>query len=78
MIPQLLIPYRIVVLQQSEFGGFVDEISRLSLVEVAKLSSILMKRMGMKDPPVVGVMKPGAAGLAGVAIGTNSIRGEET
>lgn len=42
----------------------VDEISGLTLVEVADLSSILMKKLGMKEPPVVGVMKPGAAGLA--------------
>ncbi|KAA8544748.1 hypothetical protein F0562_019548 [Nyssa sinensis] len=42
----------------------VDEISGLTLVEVAELSSILMKKMGMKEPPVIGVMKPGAAGLA--------------
>lgn len=44
----------------------VDEIAGLTLVEVAELSSILMKKMGMKEPPIVGVMKPGAAGLAGV------------
>ncbi|KAF7140224.1 hypothetical protein RHSIM_Rhsim06G0063500 [Rhododendron simsii] len=44
----------------------VDEIAGLTLVEVAELSSILMKKMGMKEPPVVGVMKPGAAGFAGV------------
>lgn len=45
----------------------VDEIAGLTLVEVAELSSIMMKKMGMKEPPVVGVMKPGAAGLAGLA-----------
>ncbi|KAI7750815.1 hypothetical protein M8C21_019721 [Ambrosia artemisiifolia] len=45
----------------------VDEMSSLTLVEVAELSSIMMKKMGMKEPPVVAVMKPGAAGLAGVA-----------
>lgn len=44
----------------------VDAIAGLTLVEVAELSSILMKKMGMKEPPVVGVMKPGAAGFAGV------------
>ncbi|KAI7750800.1 hypothetical protein M8C21_019706 [Ambrosia artemisiifolia] len=45
----------------------VDEMSSLTLVEVAELSSIMMKKMGMKEPPVVAVMKPGAAGLAGAA-----------
>ncbi|XP_042500049.1 50S ribosomal protein L7/L12-like [Macadamia integrifolia] len=45
----------------------VDEVSGLTLVEVAELSSILMTKLGMKEAPVVGVMKPGAAGLAGMA-----------
>uniref|UniRef100_A0A5B7AWH7 Large ribosomal subunit protein bL12c n=1 Tax=Davidia involucrata TaxID=16924 RepID=A0A5B7AWH7_DAVIN len=55
----------------------VDEISGLTLVEVAELSSILMKKMGMKEPPVVGVMKPGAAGLAGVAMKAPTAAKEE-
>lgn len=42
----------------------VDEMSSLTLAEVAELSSIMMKKMGMKEPPVVAVMKPGAAGVA--------------
>lgn len=42
----------------------VDEVSGLSLVEVAELSGILMRRLGMTQPPVVGVMKPGAAAMA--------------
>lgn len=42
----------------------VDEISGLTLSEVAELGSILMKKRGMKEPPVVGVMKPGVAGVA--------------
>lgn len=41
----------------------VDEISGLTLSEVAELGSILMKKRGMKEPPVVGVMKPGAAAV---------------
>ncbi|KAJ4951652.1 hypothetical protein NE237_028484 [Protea cynaroides] len=44
----------------------VDEISGLTLVEVTELSSILMRKLGMKEAPVVGVMKPGAAALAGM------------
>ncbi|KAI3775483.1 hypothetical protein L1987_50060 [Smallanthus sonchifolius] len=43
----------------------VDEMPSLTLVEVAELSSIMMKKMGMKEPPVMAVMRPGAAGLAG-------------
>lgn len=46
----------------------VDEISGLTLAEVAELGSILMKKRGMKEPPVVGVMKPGAAAVAGMAM----------
>lgn len=42
----------------------VDEISGLTLVETAELSGIMMKKLGMKETPVVGVMKPGAAGVA--------------
>lgn len=42
----------------------VDEISGLTLSEVAELGSILMKKRGMKESPIVGVMKPGAAGMA--------------
>ncbi|PQM39912.1 uncharacterized protein Pyn_28473 [Prunus yedoensis var. nudiflora] len=41
----------------------VDEISSLTLAEVAELGSIMMKKKGMKEPPIVGVMKPGAAAL---------------
>ncbi|KAL5789487.1 hypothetical protein ACOSQ2_004375 [Xanthoceras sorbifolium] len=46
----------------------VDEISGLTLAEVAEVGSIIMKKRGMKEPPVVGVMKPGAAGLAGMGM----------
>lgn len=55
----------------------VDEISGLTLIEVSELSSILMKKLGMKEPPVVGVMKPGAAGLAGMATKAQSAAKEE-
>lgn len=46
----------------------VEEISSLTLAEVAELGSIMMKKMGMKEPPVVGVMKPGAVGLAAASM----------
>ncbi|KAL8508589.1 hypothetical protein ACS0TY_019005 [Phlomoides rotata] len=46
----------------------VDEVSGLTLAEAAELGTILMKRKGMKEKPVVGVMKPGAGGVAGGAM----------
>lgn len=55
----------------------VDEISGLTLVEIAELSSILMKKLGMKDLPTVGMMKPGAAGLAGMAMKASSAAAKE-
>ncbi|GKV18001.1 hypothetical protein SLEP1_g28438 [Rubroshorea leprosula] len=45
----------------------VDEISGLTLAEIAELGSIIMKRRGMTEPPAVGVMKAGTAGFAGMA-----------
>ncbi|XP_023001011.1 uncharacterized protein LOC111495277 [Cucurbita maxima] len=55
----------------------VDEISGLTLVEVAELSSILRKKLGLTDMPVVGVMKAGAAGLAGMATKASSATAKE-
>ncbi|KAF2286754.1 hypothetical protein GH714_027378 [Hevea brasiliensis] len=46
----------------------VNEIAGLTLVEVAELSSIIMRKKGMTELPVVGVVKAGAAGLAGMAM----------
>lgn len=46
----------------------VDEIAGLTLVEVAELSSIILRKKGMTGLPVVGVMKAGAAGLAGMTM----------
>ncbi|KAL6561851.1 hypothetical protein OROGR_002858 [Orobanche gracilis] len=42
--------------------SLVDEISGLKLIEIAELSSIIMRKLGIKEMPVVGVMKPGAFG----------------
>ncbi|KAK9060739.1 hypothetical protein SSX86_021445 [Deinandra increscens subsp. villosa] len=56
----------------------VDEMSSLTLLEVAELSSIMMKKMGMKQPPVVAVMKAGAAGLAGVGAASQTAAKEES
>lgn len=44
----------------------IDDIANLTLVECAELSGILMKKMSMKEPPIIGVMKPGAS-AAGIA-----------
>lgn len=55
----------------------VDEISGLTLVEISELSSILRKKLGMADMPVVGVMKPGAAGLAGMGTKTSAAAAKE-
>lgn len=55
----------------------VDEVSGLTLMEIAELSSILMKKLGMRDMPTVGVMKPGAAGLAGMAMKASSAAAKE-
>lgn len=55
----------------------VDEISGLTLVEISELSSILRKKLGMTDMPVVGVMKPGAAGLAGMGMKASSATAKE-
>ncbi|CAK9327276.1 unnamed protein product [Citrullus colocynthis] len=55
----------------------VDEISGLTLVEISELSSILRKKLGMTDMPVVGVMKPGATGLAGMGMKASSATAKE-
>ncbi|CAN1810087.1 50S ribosomal protein L7/L12 [Linum perenne] len=55
----------------------VDEVANLTLIEVAELGSIIMKRKGMTAPPVVGVMKGGAAGLAGMAMKATSASAKE-
>ncbi|KAG6395890.1 hypothetical protein SASPL_142023 [Salvia splendens] len=40
----------------------VDEMAALTLAEAAELS-LIMRRLSMKEDVVVGVMKPGAAGI---------------
>ncbi|KAI5667437.1 hypothetical protein M9H77_17290 [Catharanthus roseus] len=53
----------------------VDEIAGLTLAEAAELGTILMKKLGKN--PVVGVMKPGAAGVALSATKTAAAAKEE-
>ena len=55
----------------------VDEVSGLTLAEAAELGGIMMRKMGMKEPPTVGVLKPGAAGLAGMAVKSSAAAKEE-
>ncbi|KAL2244515.1 uncharacterized protein LOC105175889 [Sesamum indicum] len=55
----------------------VDEISGLTLVEAGELSSIIMRKLGMKEKLVVGVMKPGTVGVAGAAMKTAAAAKEE-
>ncbi|KAF8013792.1 hypothetical protein BT93_I1597 [Corymbia citriodora subsp. variegata] len=56
----------------------VDEVSGLTLAEVAELSSILMSKLGMKEPPAIAVIKGGAAaGLAGMAAKTGAAAAKE-
>lgn len=46
----------------------VEEIAGLTLMEISELGTIIMKRMKMTEPPTIGVLKGGAAGLAGMAM----------
>lgn len=55
----------------------VDEVSGLTLFESAELGLILMKKQGMTEPPVVGVLKPGAAGFTGMAMKTGGAAAKE-
>lgn len=56
----------------------VDEITGLTLDEVAELGSVIMKKRGMNKPLVVGVMKPGVAGMFGMAMKAIATTREET
>ncbi|PKA56955.1 50S ribosomal protein L12, chloroplastic [Apostasia shenzhenica] len=51
----------------------VDEVSGLTLAEVAELSAIIMRKTAINEPPVIGVMKSGAtfpgAATSGAASG---------
>ncbi|XP_010924290.1 uncharacterized protein [Elaeis guineensis] len=54
----------------------VDEVSTLTLADVAELSSILVRKIGLKNAPVIGVMNAGAGGT-GPAGGTVGAPGKE-
>ncbi|KAL9224182.1 hypothetical protein vseg_000244 [Gypsophila vaccaria] len=58
----------------------VDEVSSLTLREAAELASILMKKMGMTEAPVIGVLKGGAAvglGQAGANVSGDEAQEEK-
>ncbi|KAK4285382.1 hypothetical protein QN277_002088 [Acacia crassicarpa] len=55
----------------------VDEMASLTLAESAELGPILMRKMGLKEMPTVGYMKPGAANLVGMAAKTPMAAKEE-
>ncbi|XP_020105900.1 uncharacterized protein LOC109722302 [Ananas comosus] len=58
----------------------VDEVSALTLSEVAELTSILVRRAGLPEPPAVGIMNAGAGGggISGAAAaGAGGAQGKE-
>ncbi|KAG9454586.1 hypothetical protein H6P81_007490 [Aristolochia fimbriata] len=59
----------------------VDEVAGLTLLEVSELSSILMRKLNMKEGPTIAVMKPGSAGpvaVQGAASGKEEKKPEKT
>ena len=56
----------------------VDEMASLTLAEAAELGPILMKKLGMKEMPIAGFMKPGAANLAAMTMKAPAAAKEET
>ncbi|XP_031495307.1 uncharacterized protein LOC116260911 [Nymphaea colorata] len=46
----------------------VDEVSSLTLLEVAELSDIVMAKLGMKEKPVIAVMKAGTTAPSMAAV----------
>ncbi|KAG6468981.1 50S ribosomal protein L7/L12-like [Zingiber officinale] len=55
----------------------VDQVAALSLAEVAELSVILRDKMGMKEPPAIGIANAGAGGAGGSAGGAAADGKEE-
>ncbi|KAJ0985737.1 hypothetical protein J5N97_004093 [Dioscorea zingiberensis] len=56
----------------------VDEVSSLTLSEIADLSSILASKLQIKEPPVIAVMQSGAGFASGMSPdGTAAGAGEE-
>ncbi|CAL9078547.1 ribosomal protein [Musa troglodytarum] len=55
----------------------VDEIAALSLADVAELSCILRLKMGMKEPPAIGIANAGAGGAGASTAGAAAAGKEE-
>ncbi|XP_009418136.2 uncharacterized protein LOC103998399 [Musa acuminata AAA Group] len=55
----------------------VDEIAALSLADVAELSCILRQKMGMEEPPAIGIANAGAGGAGASAEGAAAAGKEE-
>ncbi|XAR73826.1 hypothetical protein NMG60_11007924 [Bertholletia excelsa] len=59
-------------------SAIVDEISGLTLLEVADLTEVLRKKLDINEMPVMGVMMPGMGfGVRGAAKGGGAAKGEE-
>ncbi|XP_072961646.1 uncharacterized protein [Typha angustifolia] len=63
----------------------VDEVSALTLAEVAELTSLLMQRAGVEEPPEIGILNAGGgggfgggAGAGGAAQGKEEKKAEKT
>ncbi|CAA0811947.1 Unknown protein [Striga hermonthica] len=55
----------------------MDEISGLTLIETAELSSIMMRKLSMKEMPVIGSMKPGSVGPTAAMAGYMAVKEEK-
>lgn len=59
-------------------SAIVDEISGLTLLEVADLTELLRKKLDINEMPVMAVMMPGMGfGMKGAAKGSGAVKGEE-
>ncbi|KAL6994365.1 hypothetical protein U1Q18_012469 [Sarracenia purpurea var. burkii] len=62
----------------STVSAIVDEISGLTLLEVADLTEVLRKKLDLNELPVMAVMMPGMGfGMKGVGKGGGVAKGEE-
>ncbi|XP_073007068.1 uncharacterized protein [Typha latifolia] len=56
----------------------VDEVSALTLAEVAELTSLLMQRAGVEEPPEIGILNAGGGGgFGGGAAAGGAAQGKE-
>ncbi|PIN15811.1 Mitochondrial/chloroplast ribosomal protein L12 [Handroanthus impetiginosus] len=57
-------------------SGIVDEISGLTLLEIADLTEVLRKKMGIEEMPMMAVMMPGMGFAPGMAKGKGAGAGD--